>query len=202
MIGGIHQATALWDGILEFCVPAAMEERKFADECKSSGESKFTDVKDGEEEEEEDCGWVLPGLGEDQSVVARAALWFGKKKNRGELQTLSDFAEENAHLFWDEVDDEEGRDGTGLKLEYEEYHRKYLVLFEAELEDFIAEEGFSMDDFERDCKAIRQGKPITLFEHEDHSWFLDALLSSLDFEHFFKTMVSVARKQAKSVRKK
>mmetsp|Transcript_32549 Transcript_32549/g.51815 ORF Transcript_32549/g.51815 Transcript_32549/m.51815 type:complete len:151 (-) Transcript_32549:123-575(-) len=137
----------------------------------SKFEGKFAENKEGEEEE-----WVLPGCGEDTSVVARAALWAANpEKKKKTLRLLDDFARENCHLFEKQVG-ADPNDGTGYSLENDDAHKRYLALFENEMEDFIREEGFTMEDFEKDCEAIQNGKSITLFENEDHKWFLDGKL--------------------------
>ncbi|CAK9001437.1 DnaJ homolog subfamily B member 3 [Durusdinium trenchii] len=182
-------------------------EGKFA-EAREGG-SDALERKLGEEDDglvgvngkvEGEDGWVLPGTGEDHSVLARAAQWFGREKKKGKLKLLDEFARDNCSLFEQEVGkmkkkNQAADDGTGFCLEYDDCHKRYLALFEEQLECFIEEEGFTMEQFHKDCDDVRQGKSVTLFDSEDHSWFLDALLSSLDYQHFHKAMVSAAAKQ-------
>ncbi|GBG25324.1 Hypothetical Protein FCC1311_015422 [Hondaea fermentalgiana] len=176
----------------------AANEEKFEDgtrveskHCEQSNAGKRV----GKADLGEDETWVLPGTGEESSVLARAAEWFGREKKKGKLKLLSEFAEDNYHVFEEEATNQgASEDGTGYRLEYDECHKRFLGLFEEQLECFIEEEGFRMEDFEKDCEDVRNGKSLTLFEHEDHSWFLEALLSTLDYTHFHKTMVNTAKK--------
>lgn len=180
-------------------------EQKFDDgnsRVESKSSEKVTRAKQTKTDAEtyDDSTWTLPGTGEDTSVVARAALWFGREKKKGKLKLLTDFAEDNYHIFEDEVHNNgtNEEDGTGFSLEYDECHKRFLRLFEEQLECFIEEEGFSMEDFEKDCEDVRNGKSLTLFEHENHSWFLEALLATLDYEKFHQTMVNAAKKHLHS----
>lgn len=176
-------------------------EGKVADaESKTAGASRpaaaDTERKTSADDTDTD-GWQLPGLGEDGSVVARASVWLAGERRRGRLSLLAEFARDNCHVFEDELNSRPD-DGSGLRLEYEECHRRFLQMFEDQMERFVAAEGFTMADFETDCEAIQRGKSVTLFEHEDHKWFLEMLLSTLDYEHFHAAMVAAAKQAAHS----
>lgn len=133
--------------------------------------------------------------GADQSIVSRAAVWFGKK---GKLKLLSDFAAENWETFADELDNRD--DGTGFKIEYDLAHKDFLKQFEEELELFLEDEQSDLATFEKEAREVQEGKSLTLFENEDseHRKFLDAMLSSLDFEHFLGEMVKMARNKSRA----
>lgn len=177
-------------------------ESKFEEEGKA-GEEKVADgaALTAKEMAKVDDGWVLPGAGEDSSVLVRAAQWFGKDKRK--LQLLGDFAAdaENHGIFADEVNGSQD-DGTGFKLEYDACHKRYLALFEEQIEGFIADEGCSLEEFQRDCEEVRNGKSLTLFEHEDHAWFLEALMASLNYTDFHQKMVNAAKKHKFASKKK
>jgi len=148
-------------------------------------ESKYAESK------ERDDSWmdVLPGAGEDSSVVVKAALWFGKK-NSGSLNFFKRFAKENIGVFQDELSDSR----TEYSIELYDCHQNYLQLFEKELEDFVASEGADLSQFESECRDLMDGKSLTLFSNEDYSWFLDAVFASLEFEQFYIQMKNFTMK--------
>lgn len=157
------------------------------------GEGKATEPSDGS-----DLIGVLPGMGEDQSVMARACQWFGKK---GKLSLLDDFAREHWHEFRAEAErDERDRgSGAGIDLALDACHRRFLEEFERQLERFIREEGSSLEEFDKEAHEVRMGKSLTLFacDDVDHRRFLDTLLSSLDFEHFYGVMLKAVQQHGK-----
>ena len=161
-------------------------------------DSKRAEVEADEEEfaakrEEEDPFFSLPGAGEDVSVLARAAIWFGKDSKKTRI--LEDYALEHGHMFVGTESSQLTTDGSGHSMECHDCHQKYLRLFEREIEQFIQEEGADLAAFERDCEAVIAGKSLTLIDSESHRWFVDALLASLDYGQFHKLMCRAARKQ-------
>ena len=160
--------------------------------------SKRAEVEADEEEfaqkaEEEDPFFALPGAGEDVSVLARAAIWFGKDSKKTRI--LEDYAQEHGHLFTGTESSHLTADGSGHSMECHDCHQKYLRLFEREIEQFIDEEGADLSAFEKDCEAVIAGKSLTLIDSESHKWFVDALMASLDYGQFHKLMCKAARKQ-------
>lgn len=111
---------------------------------------------------------------------------------------MTDFAKDHWDIFVDEVDDKRD-DGTGFKLEYDQCHKDFLRYFEDELEHFLQAEGSDLETFDKEARDVQQGKSLTLFENEDddHQRFLEAILSSLDFEYFLKCMVQMAHNKTR-----
>lgn len=145
-----------------------------------------------------DLADILPGFGGDSSILARAAEWFSTaSKSRGSLTLLADFAEENCHIFHGARLTTEEDDGEGQKLEYSVCYDDYLQLFEESLEEFIEESESDLDTFRLECSKVLKGQSVTLFDDESHLWFLNLLLSSLDYKHFHDTMVLAERKQSR-----
>ena len=141
---------------------------------------------------------ILPGFGAESSVIARAAEWFSNgTRKQSSLTLLTDFADENCHIFRGARLTMEEDDGEGQKIEYSVCYDDYLQVFEESLEEFIEESGSDIDTFRYECSKVLKGQSVTLFDDESHLWFLNLLLSSLDYRHFHDTMVLAERKQSR-----
>ena len=133
----------------------------------------------------------LPGGGDSNSILDRAAAWFGieKKKGSARFNVLESFLKNNCDIFRDaERDPLDTGDGTGISLEFYDCHRRYLQVFEEQLTWFIEQEGSSMEEFYGECEKAMQGKSLTIFENESLEWFVDALLSSMEYGKFHTMM--------------
>ena len=97
---------------------------------------------------------------------------------------LENFLSEKAGAFDDAVRTGEEKEGElEHKLEYKEIHEQYLKLFEGHLEGFLEKEGVSTEAFYKECADLQEtgaGK----------SWFVDMLLSAMDYKYFFGLMVN------------
>ena len=84
-------------------------------------------------------------------------------------------------------------DGAGMPIQYHDCHCRYMKLFEKQLTWFIEQEGATLEEFYEECDTAFRGKSTTLFEDEDLGWFVDALLSSMDYAKFHELMWKRAR---------
>ncbi|GAB9472690.1 hypothetical protein Gpo141_00009863 [Globisporangium polare] len=122
-------------------------------------------------------------------VVKRAAEFCSSAKFE---RVFDSFAREHADAFTDAV---EAKDGDAEhKHEYKELHDRYLQLFEEGLSEFIESEGATIDEFFRECRGVVDGHYTALFEEHEHAWFVDRLLASMDYKHFYSLMVNEARR--------
>ena len=49
------------------------------------------------------------------------------------------------------------------------------------------------------CKDAIEDNYTALFEEHQHHWFVDALLSSMSYEHFFAMMTKAAREGGEGI---
>lgn len=146
----------------------------------------------------------LPGCRVPDALLIRASDWFAGKGRRGSksktrLSTFDQFAQDNCELFSNEDEDAgDLGDGAGLSLELEECHRQFLQLFEDQIEEFIAQEGETIEEFFSDCQKAMKGESMTIFANEDHKWFVDVMLRAMDYQAFHRDMVRKARGQQHS----
>lgn len=61
--------------------------------------------------------------------------------------------------------------------------------------DFVESEGVTIEEFFRECRGVVEGHFTALFEEHQYAWFVDRLLASLDYKHFYTLMVNEARSQ-------
>ncbi len=149
---------------------------------------------------------MLPGGGDSTSILDRAAAWFGveKKKGRKRFKLLEEFLDENCAMYEDadrNVDESIG-DGSGMPMEWHDCHCRYMKLFEKQLTWFIEQENSSLEAFYAECDDALRGKSTTIFEDEDLGWFVDALLSSMDYGKFHELMWKRARAALHASKKK
>jgi hypothetical protein len=142
---------------------------------------------------------ALPGCRVPDALLIRASDWFAGQGRRGsksksKLSTFDQFADDKCDLFENENEDvSDLGDGTGVALELEECHREFLQLFEDQIEEFIAQEGGTIEEFFNDCQKAMKGESMTIFANEDHKWFVDVMLRALDYQVFHRDMVRKAR---------
>ncbi|CAM9205591.1 unnamed protein product [Heterosigma akashiwo] len=79
------------------------------------------------------------------------------------------------------------------KLEFSDIHSEYLELFERGLESYIDEQGLTIQDFWSACQDAISDKYCAIFEEHEHHWFVEFLLSSIDYQNFFKMMIDKAK---------
>ena len=74
------------------------------------------------------------------------------------------------------------------KLEWSELHQQFLGIFEEQISDFLDTRGVCRQTFYSQCEDAIEDRYTALFEEHMHHWFVDALLSSMSYEHFFSMM--------------
>ena len=112
--------------------------------------------------------------------------------------TINEFIEKYLYLFSTiQEQNEEQKDmtnssfsGVEHKIEYTIAHQKYQDLVESLLSDFIGSDlNSSVNKFYAECRDIIEGKFCPLFEEHEHKWFVDAMLSWVDYENFYIMMI-------------
>jgi hypothetical protein len=71
--------------------------------------------------------------------------------------------------------------------------QEYQTLIEDLLEEFVENHGSTVADFSAECRSSLNGDFTALFEEHEHQWFVEALLSWMDYQTFFEDMVKTAR---------
>uniref|UniRef100_A0A7S1U8T2 Cilia- and flagella-associated protein 36 n=1 Tax=Phaeomonas parva TaxID=124430 RepID=A0A7S1U8T2_9STRA len=152
-------------------------------------EAKY-DAKDEPEEEpdpedEDEGDWT-------ETLLEKAVAFY---MGRDLKEPLDRFAKDHARAFYDVADLDPDSEAVEHRLEWSELHREYLALFEHHLADFLAENNASEKEFYDECQWARQDMMEPLFSEHRHHWFVDWLLATLEYNHFFKKMQRVAKKQ-------
>lgn len=107
---------------------------------------------------------------------------------------INDFQKKYRHIFEDYVDCKSSEDEE-QNLECTIIFQEYQQLIEELLEDFVISNGSTIVEFYAECRSSLNGDFTALFEEHEHKWFVDALLSWLDYDAFFAEMVKSARRQ-------
>ncbi len=74
-----------------------------------------------------------------------------------------------------------------------EAHKKYMELTEQVFQNFLEREGVSESQFFQQCRESLEGKYCALFEEDINEPFVRSVLSILDFEQFYRTMMRGSR---------
>ncbi|GMI04685.1 hypothetical protein TrVE_jg1424 [Triparma verrucosa] len=117
-----------------------------------------------------------------------SAIW---SKNISFRQTLTDWAESHSEEFEEYV---------GLpdlascehKLHFRDLHSEYLTIFEDQITEFIVEEGYTIQDFFKECKEVMDDFGCALFEEHEDKWFVEAVIQAVDYQGWFAMMVETA----------
>jgi hypothetical protein len=132
----------------------------------------------------------LPGgAQEEYSIFVKAAEWWCAEHPKW----FKTFAFNHCYLF-DELD-LLPPDQMECPLECTELHRRFMDEYEEMLEDFIAEEGSSMEEFVAEASRMLKGNQLTLIETNEHTDFLKTLMSSVEYYYFHNLLVNAARQQ-------
>lgn len=76
-------------------------------------------------------------------------------------------------------------------LAYYDVFQEYLQLYESTIEEFIQDTGYTVEEF---YQAVRDAQQTD--EDQDDAYFIECLLSSADYESFYRVMVREAKRQA------
>eukprot|EP00904_Undaria_pinnatifida_P007568 jgi/Undpi1/3941/HiC_scaffold_16.g07309.m1 len=76
------------------------------------------------------------------------------------------------------------------KLEYTDVYNLFLEHFEGKFSEFIKEEGGTSEQFQQECKDVLQ----TLEPYSPRRFFVEILLATTDYDHFFFLMVGEAHR--------
>lgn len=60
--------------------------------------------------------------------------------------------------------------------------------------ELIEEEGGTIEAFYEECNEAAAGDFTALFEEHRHAWFVQHLLASMEYKHFYGLMVNEARR--------
>ena len=83
-----------------------------------------------------------------------------------------------------------------MKVEYMEIFQKYKKLIESLLEEFAEETARSVSEISAACRDCVDDKFCPLFEENENKWFVELLLSWLDFDNFMQK-IHVIKMKAK-----
>ena len=78
------------------------------------------------------------------------------------------------------------------KLHFRDLHSEYLTIFEDQITEFIVEEGYTIQDFFKECKEVMDDFGCALFEEHEDKWFVEAVIQAVDYQGWFAMMVETA----------
>ena len=112
-------------------------------------------------------------------------------------ESIDEFREEHSGIFqrYARSVDPENEEQS---LECTESFQQYQKLIESLLEEFVSNKGVTIREFYAECKSAIDGDFTPLFQDHEHKWFVDIILSWLDYSFFFKEMVSYAASRSRS----
>jgi len=139
--------------------------------------------KDADGDVEESWGDAELGL-----VLKEAAAMWGQ--NKGYARALEDFIEEHCSSFAEHCG--VGFEDAEHSLHYHDLHAQYLSIFEGQISAFINREDYDVEDFFRECQGAMDDLGCALFEEHEEKWFVEALVSSMEYRKFFEKMVERA----------
>ena len=82
-------------------------------------------------------------------------------------------------------------------LEFFDVYKKYLTTFEGKIEDFIIEMGYEPKDFYSECRNVLDDEDLW----GSKRFFIEMLLATSEYEHFFVLMQSEMRTLKQSASK-
>jgi hypothetical protein len=102
--------------------------------------------------------------------------------------SIDQFRDKNANVFrrYSESKDPENEEQS---LECTEVFQEYQQLVENLLEGFVESRGVTIKQFFAECKSSIDGDFTPLFEEHEHKWFVDMIMSWLEYSYFFNEMV-------------
>ncbi len=83
------------------------------------------------------------------------------------------------------------------RIEFTEAFNEYQEMVESLLQTFVVENGSSIRDFYAECRDSLDGRYAPLFADHQHKWFVEMLLSWLDYAYFYDSMVSYVERSRK-----
>lgn len=86
---------------------------------------------------------------------------------------------------------------TRLAQEGNDVTKLLLLVCPTDNTGFIESEGVTIDEFLRECRGVVDGHFTALFEEHEHARFIDHLLASMHYDHFYTIMVREARRGAR-----
>jgi hypothetical protein len=125
----------------------------------------------------------------ERSLLGEAALFCSSNQFE---EKIKKFKRRNSHLFEEYLDTkscEEIEHNIQCTIAFQEYQ----TLIEDLLEDFVESNGSSVAEFAAECRSSLNGDFTALFEEHEHLWFVEAMLSWMDYQTFFEEMVKAAR---------
>jgi hypothetical protein len=102
-------------------------------------------------------------------------------------QEFESFAKENSDVFMASLDysSNEGEH----PLEFFDVYQAYLKKFETKIENFIVELGYEPRDFYAECRNVLEDEDLW----GSKRFFIEMLLATSEYEHFFVLMQSEMR---------
>jgi hypothetical protein len=125
-----------------------------------------------------------------RSLLGEAAVYCSSSQFEDQINK---FKQKYLHNFEEYIDCKTSEDEE-QNLACTVIFQEYQTLVEDLLEDFITSNGSTLRDFTAECRSSLNGDFTILFEEHEHKWFVDALLSWIDYQTFFVEMVKLARR--------
>eukprot|EP01041_Mallomonas_annulata_P008011 gene8011-16404_t len=79
------------------------------------------------------------------------------------------------------------------KLEFTDIFNEYQELIEDLLESFLTKHKCTVRGLFQECRDSIEGNFTAIFEEHKHKWFVDILMSWLEYTMFLEEMVTAAR---------
>ena len=86
-------------------------------------------------------------------------------------------------------------------LEYTVAFKEYQTLVDGLLENFVKSRKSTITEFYAECRDSMEGKFTALFEEHEHKWFVEMLLSWMDYDYFYTMMIETSRSKSNRSKK-
>jgi hypothetical protein len=126
-----------------------------------------------------------------RSLLGEAAIYCSS--SQFEYQ-INKFKQKYAFNFEEYIDCKTSEDDE-QSLQCTIIFQEYQTLIEELLEEFITLHDSTLRDFSAECRSSLNNEFTALFEEHEHKWFVEILLSWIDYEIFFLEMVKIARER-------
>ena len=115
-------------------------------------------------------------------------MWLSNEGYALELRSwIDDHKDEFITYVGEDVEDCE------FKLSFYGLHSQYLSIFESQITLFVERKtDYTIEEFFNECRMAMEGFMCAIFEEHEEKWFVDALMSAIDFKEWFKMMVGAA----------
>lgn len=135
--------------------------------------------------------------GSDMSIIDHAIEFCSSKFFQ---DAVKEFQLKHCKLFEDlseckrPEEEEQSLEFTAL---FEDYN---TLLDDLLTEKFLRRHDYSSSLFYAACKDIIEGKFVALFEEHENLWFVEMLMGMMEYKHFVRQMVSLAKARQETMR--